>query len=202
MSGPFQLPDLPYAYDALAPVISSDTVTLHHDKHHAAYYNALNGMLEGTEMAEMTLEEVVVKSGNDASLAKMFNQAGQAWNHIIYWEQMAPGGSNTPSGKLAEMIDREFGSFDDMKAQFVQTAVTTFGAGWAWLAMDGGKLELISSSNAGNPLAMGKTTLCGVDVWEHAYYLDYQNRRPDHVKAVLDSAVNWDYVRERLEEAL
>lgn len=194
----FTLPKLPYPEDALAPTISATTVGLHYGKHHAGYFKNLNDLVTGTELADMTLEQVVQKTGKDASMAKIFNNAGQAWNHIIYWEQMKPGGAKTPKGKLAEAIEAGFGSFDAFKENFVKTATGVFGSGWAWLIEENGKLNIVGTSNAMNPLVDGKKTLLGIDVWEHAYYLDYQNRRSDHVKAVLDNIINWDYVAERL----
>ena len=202
MAGPFELPALPYAEDALAPVISAQTVSLHYGKHHKTYFDKLNGFVEGTAMAEMTLEELIIQSKGDDKLKGVFNNAGQAWNHILYWEQFAKSGARVPSATLSEFVERDFGSFDAMKAEFVACAANTFGSGWAWLVLNDNKLELLSTSNADNPLAHGKVALCGLDVWEHAYYLDYQNRRPDHCKAVLDEIVNWSYVGEKLEAAL
>lgn len=202
MAGPFELPALPYAEDALTPVISAQTVSLHYGKHHKTYFDKLNGFIEGTAMAEMTLEELIIQSKGDDKLKGVFNNAGQAWNHILYWEQFAKSGARVPSATLSEFVERDFGSFDAMKAEFVACAANTFGSGWAWLVLNDNKLELLSTSNADNPLAHGKVALCGLDVWEHAYYLDYQNRRPDHCKAVLDEIVNWSYVGEKLEAAL
>lgn len=202
MSDPFTLPALPYAEDALVPVISAQTVNLHHSKHHQTYFTNLNGLVKGTSLAEKSLEDVVVASKKDPSLGKVFNNAGQAWNHILYWEQFSLSGDRMPSGKLKELVERDFGSFEQMKEQFAATTVGVFGSGWGWLVLDQGRLDIMGTSNADNPLAHGKTALAGIDVWEHAYYLDYQNRRPDHVKMVLDSAINWGYVRERLEQAL
>lgn len=202
MAGPFELPALPYAEDALTPVISAQTVSLHYGKHHKTYFDKLNGFVEGTAMAEMTLEELIIQSKGDDKLKGVFNNAGQAWNHILYWEQFAKSGARVPSATLSEFVERDFGSFDAMKAEFVACAANTFGSGWAWLVLNDNKLELLSTSNADNPLAHGKVALCGLDVWEHAYYLDYQNRRPDHCKAVLDEIVNWSYVGEKLEAAL
>lgn len=202
MSAPFELPALPYAEDALAPIIGSQTVALHHGKHHKTYFDKLNPLVDGTAMAEMSLEEVIMASKGGGDLQGVFNNAGQAWNHILYWEQFNMGGARTPSGKLAEMIDRDFGSFDEMKAKFVACAAGVFGSGWAWLALNDGKLELMGTAGGDNPLAHGKVTLCGLDVWEHAYYLDYQNLRPKHCEAVLDGLVNWSFVGEKLEAAV
>ncbi|MFQ6616827.1 MAG: superoxide dismutase [Fidelibacterota bacterium] len=194
----FQLPPLPYEENALAPTISSQTVGLHYGKHHAAYFNNLNSLVQETEFAELSLEKVVQKSFGNKEYQKIFNNAGQAWNHIIYWEEMTPGGARQPSGTLAQKLEEHFGGFDPFKDKFVQIAGGVFGSGWAWLVESDGSLTIEGMSNAENPLAYGKKTLLGIDVWEHAYYLDYQNRRPDYVRAVLDNLINWDYVAERL----
>jgi Fe-Mn family superoxide dismutase len=197
-TGPFVQPALPFGDADLAPVISSQTVQLHYSKHHAGYYTALNALVQGTPYLGMALEEVITTSAVDANGQKIFNQAAQAWNHVQYWDTLIPGGARQPRGVLAAAIQRDFGSFEAFKTGFVQQAAGTFGSGWVWLIEDGGKLMLLSTSNAGNPLALGKRSLLGIDVWEHAYYLDYQNRRADHVAAVLDRLVNWDRVGERL----
>jgi Fe-Mn family superoxide dismutase len=180
-AGPFVQPPLPFGEADLAPVISSQTVQLHYGKHHAGYYTALNALVVDTPYAAMPLDQVVVASAAEAKDAKIFNQAGQAWNHVQYWESLKPGGARQPKGRLATGIE-----------------VGTFGSGWVWLVEAEGKLQLRSTSNAGNPLALGQRSLLGIDVWEHAYYLDYQNRRADHVKAVLDSLVNWDAIGARM----
>ena len=193
----FVLPALPYGAADLAPTISSDTVDLHYGKHHQAYFNMLNKFADGTKFMDMELDQVVVESFQDGH-KKVFNNAGQAWNHILYWEQMAPGGSNSPQGKLLEKINEAFGDFDTFKTDFTQQAVGVFGSGWAWLVEKDGKLELRGLPNAENPLAHGEHALMGIDVWEHAYYLDYKNVRPDYVKAVLDNLINWDFVADRL----
>ena len=193
----FVLPALPYGAADLAPTISSDTVDLHYGKHHQAYFNMLNNFADGTKFMDMELDQVVVESFQDGH-KKVFNNAGQAWNHILYWEQMAPGGSNSPQGKLLEKINEAFGDFDTFKTDFTQQAVGVFGSGWAWLVEKDGKLELRGLPNAENPLAHGEHALMGIDVWEHAYYLDYKNVRPDYVKAVLENLINWDFVADRL----
>ena len=189
--------DRPYGASDLAPTISSDTVDLHYGKHHQAYFNMLNNFADGTKFMDMELDQVVVESFQDGH-KKVFNNAGQAWNHILYWEQMAPGGSNSPQGKLLEKINEAFGDFDTFKTDFTQQAVGVFGSGWAWLVEKDGKLELRGLPNAENPLAHGEHALMGIDVWEHAYYLDYKNVRPDYVKAVLENLINWDFVADRL----
>ncbi|MEE9166090.1 MAG: superoxide dismutase [Candidatus Neomarinimicrobiota bacterium] len=196
--GPFQLPQLPFEENALQPAISSQTVQLHYGKHHAAYFNNLNRLVEGTEFADMPLEEVVRRSFGNSDRQALFNNAGQAWNHIVYWEEMKPGGSPKPSGRLMQGIEESFGGFDQFKSQFVTTAVGVFGSGWAWLVEKNGSLAITGTPNAESPFAGGQKTLMGIDVWEHAYYLDYQNRRGDHVAAVLDNLINWDYVADRL----
>jgi len=198
MADPFSLPALPYAPDALAPTIGAQTVALHHDKHHQAYFDKMNGIVAGTDYADMSLEEVMVAAYNRGEQA-LVNNAGQAWNHILYWDQFTPGGANAPTGKLADAINEAFGSFEAMKEQFVATGVGVFGSGWAWLASEGGSLSLMGTPGGENPAMHGKTALIGIDVWEHAYYLDYQNRRPDHVKDVLDKLVNWSWVSDQFD---
>ncbi|MDP6578997.1 MAG: superoxide dismutase [Candidatus Marinimicrobia bacterium] len=198
MSQPFSLPDLPFDENALAPTISAQTVGLHYGKHHAAYLNMLNTLSEGTDFADMELENVVKGSFGNTDTQKVFNNAGQAWNHILYWNQMQPGGSDEPTGRLASMIDGAFGDMDSFKDQFTTAAVGVFGSGWCWLVEEDGGLAIMGTPNAENPLAHGKHALMGVDVWEHAYYLDYQNLRADHVKAVLNNLINWDFVADRL----
>ena len=189
MSQPFSLPDLPFDENALAPTISAQTVGLHYGKHHAAYLNMLNTLSEGTDFADMELENVVKGSFGNTDTQKVFNNAGQAWNHILYWNQMQPGGSDEPTGRLASMIDGAFGDMDSFKDQFTTAAVGVFGSGWCWLVEEDGGLAIMGTPNAENPLAHGKHALMGVDVWEHAYYLDYQNLRADHVKAVLNNLI-------------
>jgi len=195
---PFSLPDLPFSHDALSPIISSETIGFHYGKHHAAYFNMLNNLVKDTKFADMKLEEVVKNSFGNPDTQKIFNNAGQAWNHILYWEQMTPGGSNKPSGKLATLIEDNFDTFDKFKENFISASVGVFGSGWCWLIQDNNGLSIMGTPNAENPLAHNKHTLFGLDVWEHAYYLDYQNIRPNHVKAVLENAINWDYVSDRL----
>ena len=198
MSQPFSLPELPFDENALSPTISAQTVDLHYGKHHAAYFNMLNTLSEGTNFADMELENVVKGSFGNADTQKVFNNAGQAWNHILYWNQMQPGGADEPTGRLVSMIDGAFGDMDSFKDQFTTAAVGVFGSGWCWLVEEDGGLAIMGTPNAENPLAHGKHTLMGVDVWEHAYYLDYQNLRADHVKAVLNNLINWDFVADRL----
>ena len=195
----FTLPDLPYAYDALAPHMSAETLEFHHDKHHNAYLTAMTGMIEGTEYASMSLEDICTKSFSENP--KLFNQAGQFYNHIHFWKWMKPGGGGTSlPGKLADKINSDLGSLDDFRKAFIQAGTTQFGSGWAWLALKNGKLEVMQTPNGENPLVHGAKPLLGVDVWEHSYYIDYRNARPKYLEAWFDNLVNWDYVAE-LHEA-
>lgn len=188
----FSLPELPYAHNALEPVITEKTIAFHYGKHHLTYVNNLNGLVEGTEFADADLETIVKKSDGP-----IFNNAAQIWNHNFYFLSLTPTKGTAPSSKLAKAIDEAFGSFDEFKKQFGQAAITVFGSGWAWLVKDGeGKLSIVKESNAGNPLTRGFIPLLTFDVWEHAYYIDYQNRRADYVAALWD-LVNWDAVSER-----
>ncbi|MEC4896200.1 MAG: superoxide dismutase [Oscillatoria sp. PMC 1051.18] len=190
----YELPPLPYDYKALEPHISASTLEFHHDKHHAAYVKKYNAAIEGTEYADMPIEEVIKKIYGDASKQGLFNNAAQAWNHTFYWNSMKPSGGGAPSGAVADKIKADFGSYDKFKEEFKQAGATQFGSGWAWLVLDNGKLEVIKTPNAENPLHLGKTPLLTMDVWEHAYYLDYQNQRPSYIDTFLDSLVNWDFV--------
>lgn len=184
-----QLPALPYAKDALAPVISAETIEYHYGKHHQAYVTNLNNLIKGTEFENSTLEEIVLKSSGG-----IFNNAAQVWNHTFYWNGFKPNGGGAPKGELTAAIDKAFGSFDEFKKQFSQKAMTTFGSGWAWLVKNkDGSLTLESTSNAGTPLTSGQTPLLTIDVWEHAYYVDYRNARAKYVEEFW-SIVNWDFV--------
>ncbi|BDA86242.1 superoxide dismutase [Aureimonas sp. SA4125] len=194
--GGFTQPPLPYAEDALAPTISAKTVGLHYGKHHKSYFTKLNELAPGTPFEGLTLEEAITKSKTDKNQA-IFDNAGQAWNHVFYWNQFE-GGPAAPEGAFLEAATRDFGGVDQMKAAMVAEAGKVFGTGWVWLVASEGKLEILGLQDAGNPIAEGKTPLAGIDVWEHAYYLDYENRRPDHVKAVLDNLVNWRFVGEQM----
>lgn len=184
-----ELPPLPYAKDALEPHISSETLDYHHDKHHQAYVTNLNNLIRETEFADAELEDIIRKATGG-----VFNNAAQTWNHTFFWNCMAPNAGGAPQGELARAIDAAFGSFDEFKEQFTNTAVTTFGSGWAWLVKDDtGALAIVSTSNAGNPLTSGQTPLLTCDVWEHAYYIDYRNVRPKFVEAFWN-LVNWEFV--------
>ena len=193
----YEVPPLPYDYNALEPTIDEETMHLHHDKHHQAYVNAANGLLEGTEWADKPVQEVLENLGSLPSDKQtgVRNQAGGHYNHSLFWEWMSPDGGGAPDGDLASAIDSAFGSFDDFKAQLKDAGVKRFGSGWAWLIHDGSGLAIVSTANQDNPVSDGKTPLLGVDVWEHAYYLKYQNRRPDYLDAWWD-VVNWSKVAE------
>jgi len=201
----FTLPPLPYPENALEPVISSRTLSFHYGKHHATYVKTLNELTQGTEWAEMPLEAVVKKAAKDAKDAKdaeakkIFHNAGQAWNHDFYWASMKPHGGGEPSGKLKSAIERDFGSFKDFHDKFAKAATEQFGSGWAWLvAGSGGKLKIMATADADTPIAHGEKPLLAIDVWEHAYYLDYQNKRPDYIAAWLDKLVNWSFAEKNL----
>lgn len=188
----FSLPELPYAQNALEPIISEKTISFHYGKHHQTYVNNLNGLVEGTEFANADLETIVKKSEGP-----IFNNAAQIWNHTFYFLSLTPNKGSVPSNKLAKAIDAAWGSLDAFKAEFNKAAVSVFGSGWAWLVKDAdGKLSIVKESNAGNPITHGLIPLLTVDVWEHAYYLDYQNRRPDYVAALWD-LIDWKIVSER-----
>jgi superoxide dismutase, Fe-Mn family len=192
----FELPDLPYDYEALAPYMSAKTLHLHHDKHHQAYVTNLNNLIEGTEFAGKSLEDIVTGSYGDAAKQGIFNNAGQHWNHNLFWRIMKKGGGGNPGGELAKRIDDAFGSFEAFKEQFKTAGVTQFGSGWAWLAIKDGKIIVTKTPNGESPLVHGAQPILGCDVWEHSYYIDYRNRRPDYLKAFLDHLVNWEYVAE------
>ena len=197
-----ELPALPYAYDALAPVMSAETLEFHHDKHHNAYVVNGNKLLEGSGLEGKSLEEIVVASYGDASKAGLFNNAAQHWNHIEFWQMMKKNGGGNIPGELEKKIVEDFGSVDAFKEAFIQAGVTQFGSGWFWLALyKSGKLVVTKTPNAENPLVHGQTPLLGCDVWEHSYYIDYRNARPDYVKAFINDLVNWEYVAERFSKA-
>jgi Fe-Mn family superoxide dismutase len=197
----FTLPDLPYAQDALAPYISAETLSFHHGKHHNTYVVNLNKLLEGSEMANASLEDIMMQTAGDASKAGVFNNAAQIWNHTFYWHSMKPAGGGQPSGALADKINQDFGSFDAFKEEFKTAGATQFGSGWAWLVLDNGVLKVTKTLNAENPMTTGQTPLLTMDVWEHAYYLDFQNRRPDYMSAFLNNLVNWEFAAENFEAA-
>jgi superoxide dismutase, Fe-Mn family len=188
----FSLPELPYAQNALEPIISEKTISFHYGKHHQTYVTNLNGLVEGTEFENSDLDAIVKKADGP-----IFNNAAQIWNHNFYFLSLTPKKGSTPSEKLAKAIDAAWGSFDNFKAEFNKATISVFGSGWGWLVKDAdGKLSIVKESNAGNPLTRGLTPLLTFDVWEHAYYLDYQNRRADYVAALWD-LVDWDKVSAR-----
>jgi superoxide dismutase, Fe-Mn family len=198
----FELAPLPFAADALeSGHMSAHTFSFHHDKHHAAYVTNLNKLIEGTEMASKSLEEIVKESSKDPAKAGIFNNAGQVWNHNFFWNSLKAGGGGTPTGALADKINADFGSFDKFKEEFKAAATTQFGSGWAWLVLDNGTLKVTKTANADTPLAHGQTPLLTLDVWEHAYYLDFQNRRPDYIANFLDNLANWDFAAANLAAA-
>ena len=198
----FQLPDLPYAYEALEPYMSSRTLHLHHDKHHQTYVTNVNNTIDGTELANASLEDIVMAAAKDPAKEGLFNNAGQAWNHNLFWTIMKPGGGGQPGGELGKRIEHDFGSFQAFADQFKTAGATQFGSGWAWLAVDGDTLKVLKTPNGANPLIHGMTPILGIDVWEHAYYLDYENRRPEYIAAFLNHLVNWEQVEANLHQAL
>ena len=199
----FELPPLPYAKNALEPHITANTLSFHHEKHHQAYVTNLNNLIPNTEFASLSLEEIIVKSAGSPSHPAVFNNAAQVWNHTFYWNCMQANGGGTPTGALVEQITRDFGSFDTFRNDLKQAALTQFGSGWAWLVMTAeGNLAITKTANADCPMVHGQTALLTIDVWEHAYYLDYQNRRADYADVFLNHLVNWDFVAANFEKAL
>lgn len=189
----FELPALPYARNALAPHISEETLDYHYGKHHQTYLTNLNNLIAGTENETKTLEEIVLSSSGG-----LFNNAAQVWNHTFYWNSLSPQGGGEPTGELARLITESFGSFDEFKKKFTQTAIATFGSGWAWLVQTAdGKLDVVSTTGAGTPLTSGLTPLITCDVWEHAYYIDYRNARPKYLE-IFWNLVNWDFAAKNL----
>ncbi len=196
----FELPDLPYAYDALGPYMSAETLEFHYDKHHMAYVTNGNNLLEGSGLEGKSLEDIVREShGNNAGL---FNNAAQHYNHAHFWHWMKKdGGGNNLPGALQSAIDSDLGGYDKFKADFMAAGATQFGSGWCWIAVKDGKLEIMKTPNGENPLVHGATPILGCDVWEHSYYIDYRNARPKYLEAFVDSMINWDYVLELYEGA-
>ena len=190
---------LPYDMAALEPHMSKQTFEFHYGKHHAGYVTNLNNLIKDTPMAEMSLDDVVKGSFGDASKAGIFNNAAQVWNHDFYWKSMKPNGGGAPTGELAAKIDSDLGGLDKFKEAFKAAGATQFGSGWAWLVNDNGTLKITKTGNAENPLAYGQTPLLTMDVWEHAYYLDFQNRRPDYISSFLDNLINWDFAAANLK---
>lgn len=192
-------PALPYAENALEPVISAKTVGFHYGKHHKAYVDNLNKLIAGTEFEGLPLEEIIKKTDGKPEHAGVFNNAAQAWNHTFLWKSLTTNGGGKPSEGLMKKIEESFGSFNDFLKEFTETAKTQFGSGWAWLVLEGNKLKVMKTPNAETPLTMGVTPLLTIDVWEHAYYLDYQNKRPEYVTIVLDKLINWEFAADNMK---
>ncbi|NJR44506.1 MAG: superoxide dismutase [Hyellaceae cyanobacterium CSU_1_1] len=197
----YELPSLPYDYKALEPAISQSTLEFHHDKHHAAYVSKYNDAVKGTELDSKPIDEVIKAIAGDASQAGLFNNAAQAWNHTFYWHCMKPNGGGSPTEELMKKIEADFGSFDQFVEAFKTAGATQFGSGWAWLVLDGDTLKVTKTLNADNPLTSDQVPLLTMDVWEHAYYLDYQNKRPAYIDDFLGKLVNWDFVAENFAAA-
>ncbi len=195
----FTLPALPYAQDALAPYVSGKTMSFHYGKHHQAYVDNLNKLIAGTPWTGQPLDTIIREAAGAADQAAVFNNAAQAWNHAFFWRSMKPGGGGRPAGRLMDLMGKSFGGFDEFKNAFLTAAVAQFGSGWVWLVQEGDGLKIVKTSNADTPMAHGQTALLTCDVWEHAYYLDYQNRRQDFVQAFLDHLANWEFAASQLK---
>lgn len=193
------LPELPFPKESLEPYISAKTIEFHYGKHHNTYVMNTNKLIENTVLEKLNLEEIILKTYGDNLKIGIFNNAAQVWNHSFYWQCIKPNGGNVPSGKIAERINLDFGNYQKFVNEFKNAAVTQFGSGWAWLVLENNKLEIIKTSNADTPIAHNQKPLLTIDVWEHAYYLDYQNRRPDYVTNFIDKLINWDFVNSNLE---
>ncbi|MBU2621070.1 MAG: superoxide dismutase [Proteobacteria bacterium] len=197
-TSPNVLPSLPYADNALAPVISANTVAFHYGKHHMGYVDNLNKLIAGTELAYLPLEKIITETTGKVGKTAIFNNAAQAWNHTFYWRSLRPKGGGEPPAVLKQKIEASFSTLDACKKELATAATTQFGSGWTWLVLDGNKIKVVKTSNADVPITTGMKPLLTIDVWEHAYYLDYQNRRADYVNAVLDNLINWDFAAENL----
>jgi Fe-Mn family superoxide dismutase len=195
----FTLPELPYAPNALEPHITANTIGFHHGKHHQAYVTNLNNLIQGTPLENESLEDIIKATAGDTSKAGVFNNGAQVWNHTFYWHSMAPNGGGEPTGAIKTKIEEEFGSYAAFKEAFKTAGTTQFGSGWAWLVLEDGKLKITKTSNADTPMVHGQKALLTADVWEHAYYLDYQNRRPDYLEIFLNHLVNWDFANKNLQ---
>jgi len=190
---PHVFPSLPYAENALEPIITAKTISFHYGKHHKGYVDNLNKLIAGTEYADLSLEKIITSTAERPERTAIFNNAAQTWNHTFYWNSLTPNGGGEPPAALMQKIEASFGSVDDCKKELANAAVSQFGSGWAWLVLDGGVLKVVKTANANIPMTMGFTPLLTIDVWEHAYYLDYQNRRVDYANAVLDELINWEF---------
>lgn len=193
-----RLPELPYAKEALEPYISAKTLEFHYGKHHAGYVEKLNGLIKGTQLAEETLENIIKKTTKDASQSAIFNNAAQVWNHSFYWQCMKKEGGGIPSGAIADKLKADLGGYDKFIEEFKKTGLGQFGSGWAWLVLKEGKLEVMKTSNADTPIAHDVRPLLTLDVWEHAYYLDYQNKRGDYIDSYIKNLLNWDFINSLL----
>lgn len=193
------LPELPYAKNALEPHITANTLDFHHGKHHNAYVTNLNNLIAGSDLENATLEEIILASAGKADKAGIFNNAAQVWNHTFYWNSMKPNGGGEPTGALADKINQAFGSFENFKKEFSTAAATQFGSGWAWLVQDGDSVKIVKTGNAETPMTAGLNALLTIDVWEHAYYLDFQNLRPKYIETFLSSLANWDFAASNLK---
>jgi superoxide dismutase, Fe-Mn family len=198
VSAPFSLPPLPYADNALDPLISANTIGFHYGKHHKAYVDNLNKLVEGKDLAQMSLVDVIKHSAGKADMVGVFNNSAQIWNHTFYWHSLKPSGGGKPGGTIGAMIDKSFGDYDKFKAEFANAAMTQFGSGWAWLVKDGDALKVVKTPNAEVPFTKGQTPLLTIDVWEHAYYLDYQNLRAKYVETLIDKLMNWEFAEKNL----
>ncbi len=194
----FTLPPLPWADNALEPVISANTISFHYGKHHKTYVDNLNNLVKGTDYENAPLEKIINETAGKADKAALFNNAAQIWNHTFYWNSLKGNGGGKPGAKLAQMIDASFGSFDNFKKELSATTVSQFGSGWGWLVLDGGALKIVKTANAEVPFTKGQKPLLTIDVWEHAYYLDHQNKRAAYVDAVIDRLLNWDFAAQNL----
>ncbi len=192
------LPELPYGKDALAPVISANTLDFHYGKHHKTYVDNLNKLIAGTDLAEKSLEDIIKITVKDSAKAGIFNNAAQIWNHSFYWQCLKKSGGGLPKGAIASKINAVWESYDKFAEELKNAGVTQFGSGWAWFVLEDGQLKITKTTNADTPLAHGQKPLLTIDVWEHAYYLDYQNRRPDYLTAVIQNLINWDFVNANL----
>ena len=194
----FTLPPLPYADNALEPVISANTISFHYGKHHKTYVDNLNNLVKGTDFESASLEKIITETAGKADKAPLFNNAAQIWNHTFYWHSLKGNGGGKPTGKLATMIDAAFGGYDNFRKELSATTVSQFGSGWGWLVVDGGALKVVKTANAEVPFTRGQKPLLTIDVWEHAYYLDHQNKRAAYVDAVIDKLLNWDFAAQNL----
>ena len=195
----FELPKLDYAKSALAPIMSEETLDLHHGKHHQTYITNLNNFIKNTDMSKMTLEEIIINSSKDKSKLGIFNNASQHWNHLLFWKCMKPSGGGAMPTKLKEKIVSDFGSVEEFKKQFIQAGVTQFGSGWSWLSIDNGKLVVTKTPNAENTLIHNMKPILGCDLWEHSYYVDYNNRRPEYLENFFEKLINWEFVESNLD---